>query len=282
MNYSFKTKSKTLLLTGSSGFLGKEVIKILYKKYKFFEEVRKKNKNKIYCDLNNIKKIRLILEKLKPDIIVNLAAEVNLSNKTKKMFNVNSICPKIFARYCKKNNKYLVQASTVLVHKKSEIYNYNSKLDPENYYGKTKLLAEKKIKETGCRYAIIRFVGIFGHNGPNHLGINNTIKDAIKKKIISFKGNSKIKRNYIYVGDAAKVIKKCIDNKLKGTFYASGQIQTFEEMIKKINKIIGLNSPIKFFTKKKDDMDQICISSRNFNFRSFSTCIKEIKNSYMF
>jgi len=282
MKYLSKKKFEKILFTGSTGFLGKEVIKILDKKYKIYELVRKKNENKICCDLNNTKKVKLILEKVKPDVIVNLAAEVNLLKKTKVMLNVNSNCPKIFARYCKKKNKYLVQVSTVLVHKKSEIYNYKSKLDPDTYYGKTKLLAEKKIKETGCKNAIVRFVGIFGYNGPHHLRINDTIKSAIKRKIIQFSGNSKIKRNYIYVGDAAKVIKKCIDFKLKGTFYASGQIQTFEDMLTKINKILGANVPIKFFAKKNNDINQISIPSGNFNFRPFAVCIKEIKNNCIF
>ena len=232
-----------------------------------------------YCNLQNSKKISLNLSSLKPDIIINLAAEANFFKKKKSMFKINAICPTIFAKYCKKNDKYLIQASGTLVHKKSEIYSHKSKFNPDTYYGMTKLYAEKKIIKSSCKYAIIRFAGIFGKNGPNHLGLNKTISDAIRGRILKFSGNTKIKRNYIYVGDAANVIKKCLDNSLNGIFYASGQIQSFGEMLRKINKNLGKNYPINFTNKKNNDMNQLSICSSNFNFRSFTACLKDIKNN---
>jgi dTDP-D-glucose 4,6-dehydratase len=39
---------------------------------------------------------------------------------------------------------------------------------------------------------------------------------------LKFYGNPQIKRNYIFVNDAANVIEIRLDNKLKGIYYASG------------------------------------------------------------
>ena len=96
---------------------------------------------------------------------------------------------------------------------------------------------------------------------------------------MKFSGNTKIKRNYIYVGDAANVIKKCLDNRLNGIFYASGQIQSFGQMLAKVNKNLGRNHPIHFINKNNNEINQLSICSRNFNIRSFTACLKEIKNT---
>ena len=49
--------------------------------------------------------------------------------------------------------------------------------------------------------------------------------------------------------DAAKIIKKCIDKKIYGIFYAGGKVLTFEEMIKKLT----LNSKKKEFIKSTNE-----------------------------
>ena len=172
-----------ILITGSKGFLGRSVVKLINKKNNLYFITRKKNKIKknFYCDLENLKRVKYIVNFLKPDVIINLAAEINFITRTKKMHKVNSLVPKIFAQYCKKYNKHLIQASGTLVNGIYSLYNHKTKLKPVNAYGKTKLSGEKYIQNTKCNYSIIRFGGIYGRNGPSHLGINNFINQAINK-----------------------------------------------------------------------------------------------------
>ena len=89
-----------ILITGSKGFLGRSVVKLINKKDNLYFITRKKNKNKknFYCDLENLKRVKYIVNFLKPDVIINLAAEVNFIKKTKKMHKVNSLVPKIFSQ----------------------------------------------------------------------------------------------------------------------------------------------------------------------------------------
>lgn len=87
-----------ILITGSTGFLGKVLVRLINKKKNnLYYITRKKNKkkNNFYCNLDNCKKIKFIVNFLKPDVIINLAAEVDFIKKTKKMHNVNSLVPKI-------------------------------------------------------------------------------------------------------------------------------------------------------------------------------------------
>ena len=94
-----------ILITGASGFLGKEVVKLLHEnKYKLSFLVRNKNKKKnyFYCNLKNQNNIKKILNKINPDVIINLAAEVNFIKRTRDMYKVNAYAPYEIAKFCKK------------------------------------------------------------------------------------------------------------------------------------------------------------------------------------
>jgi len=268
-----------ILITGSTGFLGKVVIRnIKIKKNLFFiTRNKKKGGNNFYCDLQNLKRVKYIINFLKPDVIINLAAEVNFTKRTRKMYQVNTLLPKIFAQYCRKYNKHLIQASSILVHGMHFLYNHKTSLKPKIAYAKTKLLADKYILKTKCNYSILRFGGIYGKNGPSHLVINNYIKKAIKKKKIIFSGNPLSKRNYIFVNDAAKCIINCIRRKRFGIFYLGGQIQTFKEMVEKINLILESKKKILYKKNKEIKYDQIITKDKSFKTTSFSNSLKIIK-----
>jgi nucleoside-diphosphate-sugar epimerase len=226
--------------------------------------------------LHNIKKIKFITNILRPDVIINLAAEVNFTKKTNKMHSVNSLVPKIFAQYCKRYNKHLIQASGTLVNGIHSLYNRKTKLSPTNAYGKTKLMGEKYIKKIKCNYSIIRFGGIYGRNGPSHLGINNFINQAINKEQIIFSGNVMSKRNYVFVNDAAKAIINCMNNKKFGVFYLGGEVQTFKVMVKKINLILGSKEEILFKKNKQLKSHQIVTRNKIFKITSFAESLEAI------
>jgi dTDP-4-dehydrorhamnose reductase len=269
-----------ILITGSTGFLGKAVIRLITKKKNLYFITRNKNKNKknFFCNLENLKKVKYIINFLKPDVIINLAAEINFIRGGGGMHKVNSLVPKIFAQYCKKYNAHLIQASSIQVNGIHSLkYNHKTKLKPVNTYGKTKLIGEKYIQRTKCNYSIIRFGGIYGKNGPSHLGINNFINKAINKKKLIFSGNSESKRNYVFVEDAARSIINCMIRKKFGIFYLGGQTQSFKTMIEKINLVLGSKKKILF--KKNNELisNQIIKRDKIFKIKSFSESLKIIK-----
>jgi dTDP-4-dehydrorhamnose reductase len=156
-----------ILITGSTGFLGKALVRLINKKNNnlyYITRKNKKKKNNFCCNLENLKKVKYITNLIKPDVVINLAAKINFNAK-KKIYKVNSLAPKIFAEYCKKNNKHLIHASSISVNGIHSLYNHRTKLHPVNTYGKTKLIAEKYIQKSKCNYSIIRFAGIYGGGG---------------------------------------------------------------------------------------------------------------------
>ena len=120
-----------ILITGSTGFIGKNLCKLLKKEKKkqlfFITRSHSKKKNYFNCNLNNRKKLRLILHKIKPQIIINLAAIIDFK-KNSGFALVNQECPGILAKFSKMNNCHLVQASTISIHGNSNFYNQKSKI----------------------------------------------------------------------------------------------------------------------------------------------------------
>lgn len=269
-----------VLITGSSGFLGRELVKILNKrKYilTFLGRKKKKEKNYIFCNLKNLEQLKIALEKCNPDVIINLAAEVNFSKKTKNMYVINSLCPYEIAKFCKKKKIHFIHASGTVVNGVKKIYNRKTRFSPINHYGKSKLKAEILIKQTNCNYTILRFGGIYGKNGPNHLGINKFISLALKGKKIIFNGNKNSLRNYIFVKDAAKIILNCLQNKKYGIFYVGGETLTFEIMLKKINMILGKKKNILFLKNKKIKDNRIIKADKIIKHTSFADSLRLIK-----
>ena len=108
----------SVLLLGGTGFLGKEVSNLFFKKKRYSRKI----------DLSKIKLISNILKKKKPDTIINCAVVANFkSNYSKKMLAVNFLAVKKLVDYCVNNEKTLIQVSGTIVHPMLKTYNKNSK-----------------------------------------------------------------------------------------------------------------------------------------------------------
>lgn len=268
-----------ILITGSTGFIGREVIKVLKlkSKYKLNFITRSKQRKKKYnfCDLTNSTRLMMLLKKIKPSIIVNLAGKIDFKNK-RGFAKINIICPKILAKYAKKNNCHIIHTSSVSIHGNSKFINIKTRINPNSAYAKSKYSADQEIIKSRCKYTIIRLGGIFGKNGPNHLVLNNFLNNSLNKRKSIFYGNTNNRRNYLYVKDVARFIYYCIENNKRGILYVGGEILSFNQMINIINKNSG-NYIQKIKPQKiHKSTDQLIKNTINFNFKKFEDSIKDI------
>jgi len=91
---------KKILITGGSGYIGSVLAVNLVKNYSIYLLDKsdknffvKKKINHIKCNLLNYSKTRTIIEKLKPEIIIHLAAQSTVTfiiNK-KNLYDLNNI-----------------------------------------------------------------------------------------------------------------------------------------------------------------------------------------------
>lgn len=239
-----------ILLLGSSGFLGNHLKKKISTKYKLIKNL---NKRRYIIDLSKPNNIEKKLKLLRPDLIINAAAKVNFKVKSSKSLNtINFLSIKKIVKYCKNNKIKLIQVSGSGVHPLLKRYNKDSILKPKSFYLKTKLKADQYIIKYLKNYQIVRFGGIFGVGGPNHLYINKILNS--KKKFLRFKGNLNEKKNYIHVKDAARFIFKIINLKKNGIFYAGGRTNSFRKMIQSIKKKRNKKFKIININIKKDEI----------------------------
>ena len=270
-----------ILITGSSGFLGRELCDLLKNKNVNLNHLNRKKshfKDTITINLNNInnlKKLKNLLKSINPDVIINLAAIVDFRKKIKDIKVINSILPYRLGKYCYKYNKYLIHISSVSVHGTKNLYSNRTKYHPRNNYSKSKLQGDKHIIKSKCKYSILRFGGIYGNEGPDHLIINNFMNKKKQTKKI-FSGNLHSRRNYIYVKDAAKIICNCLTRKNMGILYFGGEKNSFKEMIKEINKYLDDSNDIKIKNSKSKQYDQIIKNSFKYKKSTFKSSLKEI------
>lgn len=162
-----------LLITGAGGQLGKEWIdfckdhSVSYNSFSSNE-----------LDITDEDKVAKVIVDLAPDVLINCAAytkvdEAEDNKQTALKINAESV--KKLTNICNRNNVKLVHYSTdyVFAGNKSdkenspEGYKEEDSTDPVNAYGHSKLKGEEAIKDSGCKFLLLRvswLCGQYGHN----------------------------------------------------------------------------------------------------------------------
>ena len=240
----------TVGITGSTGSLGREIIKSrLGFKYSFFKgDIRNKNRISKWISSKNL------------DAVIHLAAIVPIKvvNKNrKKAYEVNYLATKNLVDEVKKNKiKWFFFASTSHVYSsKTKKISENSTLAPISYYGQTKLLAEKYIKKQFQKSNTIYCIGrIFSTTNKNQK--NNYLVPDLKKKIKKSKNkiilyNLSHYRDFISMKDITKIIFYLYKRQFKGVInIASGKSIYLKDIAIYISKYYKKNVEFKDNKKK--------------------------------
>ena len=227
-----------VLVTGAGGFLGGAVVRALRSKgQQIVATARNAVGGAEPADMGEPAAIMELLERFKPQAIVNCAATVDFGpDALARQYPVNCLLPSLLAAWCARTGTYLVQASTLAVHgTRAAQVGPQTPLKPDTDYGTGKLLAEQMIAASGCAAAVLRFGGLFGKDGPDHLGINRSIRSARSGTIPVLMGDGQARRNYLFVEDAVVMIEYCVSQRLMGCFWAGGaETLTIAEMLQAI------------------------------------------------
>ena len=136
-----------ILLTGSSGQVGQEIINTKPPNVEIINPCRKE------LDLSNFKSCidKVLIEQ--PDWVINCAAYTSVEDSEKNFelaTKINSLAPKAFTRAINEINGNLLQISSDFVFDglKNTPYCEYDKRSPCNHYGYTKALGEQLIQET--------------------------------------------------------------------------------------------------------------------------------------
>lgn len=220
-----KKNIKRILITGSTGFLGRHLANHLIAKGKdqiiltAAHEDKKLGVHKL--DLTEISDLSKFIVKVRPDVIIHTAALVNLSrdfNTGIRCFEINAIGTyNLLEALRNYPPKLFVFTSTEEVYGQGKIpYDENQVPDPPSPYAVSKIAAEQLCRlsayELNFKLIIFRIGTMYGPFQKNRF-IPNIIVNALNNKNIALNSGSK-KRDYIYIKDAVEAITKVLSHKL--------------------------------------------------------------------
>jgi dTDP-4-dehydrorhamnose reductase len=122
--------------------------------------------------LSDVRAIRDVVRKTKPDVIVNAAAYTAVDKAETERdvaVQVNATVPGVLAEEAKRLGALLVHYSTDYVFdgEKKVPYVEDDRTNPLNAYGESKREGEKRIRASGCRHLILRTSWVYAPRGRN-------------------------------------------------------------------------------------------------------------------
>ncbi len=202
-----------VLITGTTGFIGK-YMDLLFRGRgdQVWRLVRKPTgaANEIIWDF-----ISPLPEIPEVDVFIHLAGVVNFNERfDAEQYAVNTMATYQLVRLAALRGTFFIFSSSMAgIHGSEGILTTASPLAPIGHYGISKYLAEELIRASAGRWIIVRLGGIYGLDGPAHLGLNRSITNAYyRRQPPVLKGSGRAKRNYLLVSDTVRWIAAIVDD----------------------------------------------------------------------
>lgn len=172
-----KNQATTLVL-GGNGQLGQELIRALMPLGRLVAATRTSHLvNGQDCeivDLGRIKTVEALLDRVRPDLVVNAAAYTAVDRaevEVEEAWLANASAPGVIARWCAAAGVPLVHYSTDYVFdgKGERPYREDDATGPLSVYGASKLAGEEAIRAAGGRHLIFRTAWVYASHSANFL-----------------------------------------------------------------------------------------------------------------
>lgn len=225
-----KKKNEKILILGATGMLGNTLftqlsleksldvygtVRSIKKAKSWFSEIQT---GKLYDEIRVEKfdSVRNILEKTKPDVVINCIGIVKqspLAENTALQIYTNALLPHKIADACKEIHSRLIHFSTDCVFSgKKGNYVEEDESDAQDIYGKTKYLGE--IKDKNC---ITLRTSILGHGLDTHY----SLIDWVLLQTKSIKGYTKVIYSGLPTSEIATMLRDYVipNKKLHGLYH---------------------------------------------------------------
>lgn len=166
---------KTILVTGSNGLLGQKITERILETKQFSLIATSKGPNRYpvkegytyaEMDILNPKNVREVIEAYRPDTIIHTAAMTNVDtceDQKELAYRLNVEAVQTLVSLCNDYSIHLVHLSTDFIFDGAAgPYDEEAEPNPLSYYGLTKLQAEEAVRNSKCRWAILRTIIVYG------------------------------------------------------------------------------------------------------------------------
>jgi len=216
------------LVTGSSGLVGQQVTLDLTENnqevYSCFHNEEPVHGNPVKLDLGDSEQIIKTIQKIKPDVIIHLAAmtNVDLCETEKEIaYLINAKSTEILAKESAKIDAFFEYISTDYVFDGTKpLKKENDTPNPLGYYGKTKLDGELSLNNMASSWAIARTSTPFGLH-PKKKSFPIWVKESLESqkqiKVLTDQYTSPT-----YVPNLSKMLIEVATKKISGIIHLAG------------------------------------------------------------
>lgn len=292
-----------ILITGHTGFLGKEVVNLLSKSrsnniYGVSRSILGNLKCAEYAfDISNLDKLKKIIAEKNIDVVIHLAGKPTVQdceNDPYGAFTSNSLGTASVLEACRLTQvtKVIsVETDKVYGLQNQEIVNEESTLNPHSPYELSKAIASNFAdfyrKYYNMNIISVRPVNLIGGNDPNSTRIlPRSFKSIRDKKPISiYEDSVNSYREFVYVKDVALALEVLLNNNPKEKIYniSPGKCIKIKDFVDRVLLVTGCDiSPT--VVKKSKEFTEIpyqsidgsrFIEEFNFNYTNLDIILKE-------
>ncbi len=240
-----------VFVTGSDGMLGSALCPTLAGRgYNVIAtDLFPSNEESKQLDVRNFQNVKDMVEKIKPDIVMHLAAETDVDRcevEPDHAFMTNTIGTQNVALVCQKFDINLVYISTlgVFYGDKPEPYNEFDEPNPINLYGRSKLEGEKIVQNLLRKFYIIRAGWMVG-GGPtkDKKFIGKIIKQIDEKQKLKAVNDKIGSPTYTY--DFSKCLVDLVQTGFYGLYHCTNKgVGSRFDVAKKIVEFMGADVTI--------------------------------------
>lgn len=239
---------KKILITGSTGFIGKkftDAIRIAYDTEIITTSFNRKDRKSINIDLTQSKEVSSLLNMVQPTHVFHFAAfvnpKLNEENKTES-FKRNFIITNNLINICDADTKfYFLSTDKVYDPTNRNPHEEDITEIPTSFYSIMKLACEEIIEKRFQKHFIFRcpIIHSYGEVDSNSF-IDNAILQLINNKQI--KAYTNTIRHYLFVDELIEFLLSIIDSNKYGVYNIGSEPASYFDRILSITKNKNLNS----------------------------------------
>lgn len=234
-----------VLVTGSNGQLGYDVVKELQK-----QNIECCGATRQDFDIVDFEATENFIKNYMPDAVIHCAAYTAVDKAEDEQglcYLVNASATENIAEICKKINAKMLYISTDYAFDgtKNGFYEVDDKPNPINVYGKTKLLGEEAVQKILDKYFVVRISWVFGEHGNNF--VKTMLRLGKEHKEINVVADQY--GSPTYTADLAPLVVAMIQTDKYGIYHATNEgVCTWAEFAEEIFKIADIDIKVNHIT----------------------------------
>lgn len=243
-----------ILVTGSSGFIGKHLVAALINAE--HEIIEANSRSGDIAEESTWKKFP------KADVVIHLAGKTFVPaswNDPASFINCNLMGTVAALNYCKEHDSRLIFISSYLYGNPLVLpISETAPLNPTNPYALSKKLAEDVCRfysdSLGINITILRPFNVYGPAQDENFLVPSIIRQVSSGKAIDVK-DLEPKRDYIFIDDLVDALLKAVSHASKFDIFniGSGKSHSVQELIDVIQNIYGTELPVHSGVERRKD-----------------------------